>query len=151
MLVLAEAVQLLALVRGEALLQAVVAVARSGVKALGPATRSWASSARSSAPSAVRRSWDLALGIDLDGQCADRHSAPRRPGDLDGALGHLRLVEERAGEAFEDRAAQARADPDRVRAQGRCGRSPDGRSLQRAVPLTERADGREDCARLTAP
>lgn len=151
MLVLAEAVQLLALVRGEALLQAVVAVADRGVQARAGPPEVGALLGEEFRAVFRAEEADLPLGVDLDGQRADRQPALAVL-DLDGALGHLRLVEERAGEAFEDRAAQARADPDRVRAPGL---DADGlltaAPLQRAVPLAERADGRgglreADCA-----
>lgn len=139
---LPEAVQLLALVRGESLLQAVVAVAGRGVEARAGPPEVGALLGEQFTPVARPQEADESLGADFDGQRADRQLAFAVL-EFDGALGGLGLVEKRAGEVLDDRAPEPRAHADRVRAprldtDGLLAAAP----LQRAVPLAERADGR---------
>jgi hypothetical protein len=91
-LVLPEAEQLLALVRGEALLQAVVAVADRGVEARARPPEVGALLGEEFGAVVGADEADQALGADLDGQCADGQP-PVPVLDLDSGLGGGRLVE----------------------------------------------------------
>lgn len=141
MLVLAQAVQLLALVRGEALLQPVVAVADRGVEARSRPPEVGALLGEEFRGVVGAEEADEALGVDLDGQRADGQLPPPVL-DLDGGLGRGRLVEQRARQALQDRPAEPGPDPDRVGAPrldayGLLSAAP----LQGAVAFAERADG----------
>ena len=140
-LVLAEAVQLLVVVGGEALLQAVVAVADRGVQARAGPPEVGAVLREELGTVLGAQEADQALGVDVDGQRAHGQLTPPVT-DLDGALGGRRLVEQRARQPVQDRTAEPGTHPDRVRTPGLdtyglLAAAP----LQRAVPLAERADG----------
>jgi hypothetical protein len=141
-LVLAEPVQPLALVRREALLQAVVAVAGGGVEAGARPPEVGSLLCQQLRPGVGAQEADQALGVHLGGDRADGEGRQARA-DLDGdGPGRRRLVQQRPRQPGQHGPAEPRphpygVGPPRLDEHRFLAAAP----LQRAVPLGEGADG----------